>query len=284
MDVQEKIKKLSAPVPFRGNCQYKAPYSRELEGKAFDLVFDDGYELSMSFPTRDKILLSENGGPACLDTCYCMKAEEGAYLLLTEKKDSKPRAGLVLALDVNAGLVTADFMLQGTDPTYPDLVTRTVRFGYIKDGDRPAPVERHYYTRELIGKKIEWRYSPEFAIVHVYCGAETYFATMRNVTPEQAEKFRKEREALGLPPIPLTTEPTFYVHIRDNLFLLSFVEKNLGSGTQGLFLINTDRLTDVGCFWGTNPDRAPEGYMFSAYGQWVTEHLPQEDILADQFR
>lgn len=267
---KQQMEKLMAPVPFVGNCQYKAPYSRELEGRAFDIIFDDGYRLDISFPTRDKVLWSENGEAARLDTCYCMKAEEGAYLLMTEKKDSAPRTGLIMVLDLNTRLVTGNFVQQGTDPAYPKLVTRTVRFGYVRDGERPAPTERHYFTREMVGKKIEWAYSPEFSIIHVYLSENTYCFSMLE---RQKEQIRAE----GRTPPGRIEEPTFYVHIRDNLVLISFVEKNAGSGTEGLFLINTDRVTDVGCFWGTAPTGDPEGYMFSAYGKWVTERVPEED-------
>jgi hypothetical protein len=273
--VPKGMEKLMPETPFIGNCQYKAPYSRELEGKTFDLLFDDGHEMMVTFPSRDKIIYNENDEIHC-DNYLCMKAADTAFLLLTEQKHISPRTGLLMLLDFSTNLVTGIFVSQGTVSNFPNLVTRTVRFGVIRNGNSPLPSQRHYFTEELLGKKIEWAYSPEFRIIHVYCGKDSYFAAME---PKLGEKYRKQREAEGLKPIPLTTEPSIYIHLRDNLFLFSFIEKNLGSGTQGLMVINTDSVTDVGCFWGTNPVGDPEGYLFSAYGRWVTERLPEEALL-----
>lgn len=268
------VEDLMYSTPFEGLSQYRAPYCRELEGRTFDVVFDDGYEMTLSFPSRDKILLTENG-TVHMETCHCMKAEDTAYFIMVERRNATPRAGIMMVLDLNTNLVTGVFVEQGAVSDFPGLVTRVVRFGAISDGDNPLPTQRHHYTDELIGKKIEWIYNPQFRIIHVYLAPDSYCFAFNAEMRKQMEQTAREN---GREPVRSVQEPSIYVKLRDNLYLFSFIEKNGGSGTEGMMIINTDRVTDVGSFFGLNPEGKPEAYMFSAYGHWVTEHLEEEDM------
>lgn len=274
----DAVENMMYTTPFEGLSQYKAPYSRELEGKAFDLVFDDGYGMNIAFPTRDKIQYTENGEPARMDICHCMKAEDDVYLVFAEKKNVSPRSAIILVLDMGTGLVTGNFAQQGAVASFPGLVTRTVRFGYIQNGERPAPADRHYFTDEMNGKKIEWTYNPFFKIIHCYLNRnEYYFALNEDMRARRAAARPDEPQ----PDEPIVViEPSIFIHIRDNLYLFSWIEENGGSGTEGLIVANKDRAHDVGCFFGLNPEGNPEAYMFSAYGQWITDRLPEEDVAA----
>lgn len=271
------VEELMYSTAFEGLSQYKSPCSRELEGKSFDIAFDDGCEMDVSFPSRGKILYSENGGSACLETCRCMKAADTAYLVLVERRGAKPRAGFMLVLDLESRLVTGNFVQQGAVSSFPGLVTRTVRFGAIRDGDKPLPENRHHFTDELVGRKIEWTYNPDFHIIHVYLTPDSYCFALNPEMRRRTEEARQEQDRGPMRPV---REPSIYIKLRDNLFLFSWIEENGGSGTEGLIVANTDSLTDVGCFFGLNPEGKPEAYLFSAYGRWVEEHLPEEDLFS----
>ena len=262
-----------------GLSQYRTPYSRELEGKYFDLVFDDGSEMAVSFPARNKISFDLNG-VRHTENGYVMKADDGAYFVMTEVAGSKPREGLMLLLDTDESLVTADFVKMGAVAERPNLVTREVKFGAIRYGDEPLPEKRHHYTQDLVGKKIDWTYNPKFQITHVYLKNNYYTVALND---EMKARLRAEREANpeaeSRPRMdPYYEEDCIYIKLRDNLYMFSFIEKN-GGGTQGMMIINTDRVHDVGSFWGPSPDGGNEAYMFSAYGRWVREHIPEDDTL-----
>ncbi len=268
-------------VTFPGLSQYRTPYSRELEGKNFEFIFDDGAEMYISFPARNTAEFRVKGEELHREAAYVMKAEEGAYYVMTEIAGSSPRTGYMIVIDVFERLVTAVFAKMGTVAERPNLVTREVKFGAIKDGDRPLPEKRTGWTTDLWGKKIDWTYNPDFTITHVYLKNNYYTVAFND---EMKEKMRKQREAdPNAQPVqenrpPYYEEDCLYIKLRENLYLFSFVEKN-GGGTQGLMIINTDRVHDVGSFWGPSPDGGNEAYMFSAYGKWVREHIPQDDTL-----
>ncbi len=263
---------------FTGLTQYRAPLSRELEGKYFDIVFDDGYKMFMSFPARNKVEIQDANGKH-FENCEVLKAEEGAFFIMCEFAGSNPRSAIMMVIDVFEKLVTCVFAKQGEDASFPELVTREVRFGALKDGDAPLPEKRHEYTRDLVGNKITWQYSPSFAVTHVYL-PDNYYTTHH--TAEENAKFDEMLKEKGLPPRkePYYEENCIYIKLRENLYLFSFVEKN-SSGTQGLMVINTDRITDVGCFWGTNREKVQEAYTFNAYGMWMREHVEEDDIVAN---
>ncbi len=271
------VENLMYSTPFEGLSQYKTPYSRELEGKNFDLIFDDGFEMNLFFPFRNKVLYSENDGSSHLDICHCMKADNELYLIMWERQKSDPRSGVILVLDLRNSLVTGNFVQQGTVPEFPGLVTRTVRFGAIRNGCHPLPGNRHYFTDEMSGKKIEWTYNPDFKIIHVYLSKDSYCFAFNH---EIRERLDNTRKAEGKEPLKPIIEPSIFIHIRDNIYLFSWIEENGGSGTQGLILANKDCATDVGCFFGLNPEGNPEAYMFSAYGKWINEPMPEDNLLS----
>jgi len=271
---------------FTGASQYRVPYCRELENKSFEFIFDDGYVMDVSFPLRDKMQFKSNkDGKVYLEEAHCLKIENDVYVVLCEIANSVPREGVILIIDTEKRLVTGNFVLQGTRPDFMNLVTRQVRFGAIKDGEKPLPQKRHHFTHDLEGKKIEWRYGPDFSIIHVYLADNKYTVAF---SEERKAQMRAAREANPEPqpeqenrrrmPIPYW-ENAIYIKIRENVYVFSFIEENLGSGTEGLMVINTDRVHDVGCFWGAAPDGSREGYMFCAYGKWVREHIPEDDTL-----
>ena len=264
---------------FAGLSQYRTPYSRELEGKSFDLIFDDGTEMAISFPSRNRMSFNF-GDSQYTETAYVMKADNGAYFIMTEVAGSSPREGLMLLLDTDESLVTGDFVKMGAVKERPNLVTREVRFGAIRYGDEPLPKKRHAYTHDLEGKKIDWTYNPSFQITHVYLKNNYYTVAFNDEMKARLQAAREadpERDARPRMD-PYYEEDCIYIKLRENLYMFSFIEKN-GGGTQGMMIINTDRVHDVGCFWGPSPDGGNEAYMFSAYGRWVRDPIPEDDTL-----
>ena len=264
-----------------GLSQYRTPLSRELEGQSFEFIYDDGSEMSVRFPGRNRIAVTD-GGETYHAPCQVQKADDGAYFVLAEIPNSDPRTAYMLVIDVLENLVTCVHAKQGTDKSFPNLVTREVRFGAFPDGEGRLPEHRTGYTKDLIGKKIDWTYNPEFTVMHVYL-PENYYTTARNAEMKakmqaRMEEFKKNNPGVELPKRmdPYYEGDCLYIKLRENLYLFSFVEKNSGSGTQGMMIINTDRITDVGCFWGSNRQNEREGYTFSAYGRGVREEIPED--------
>ncbi len=275
------VESMMYTTQFEGLSQYKVPYTRELEGKCFEIVFDDHSVFTIVFSARDTALFSYNGTDFCKEACHVMKAEDEAYLVFVDQKNHVPRKGFLLVIDLENDLVTGTFMQQGKRADFPGLVSREIKFGAIREGDKPLPEERHAFTTDLIGKKIEWTYNPNFSIIHVYLTPTTYYWAVNDRMKEMMQAARAAEGRGNEPMVPIIEESA-YVKIRDNLYVFTFIEEHQGSGTQGFFVINTDRLNDCGVFFGNNPQGEPEGYMITAFGHWVTERIPYEDMIDEQ--
>ena len=74
-------------------------------------------------------------------------------------------------------------------------------------------------------------------------------------------------------------EKAVYVKIREGLYVVSFTEQSMSKrgkiGNSLLFLMNTDRLHDVGRSFGHTgqfggASYRPENYLFGAYGEYMT--------------
>ena len=276
IEVSKAVQEARKAVFPGGLSQYRGPFSRELEGQQFEFVMDEGPAITVSFPGRNMAVITDGGEPMTA-TCQTQKAEDGAYFVLAEIRGIKPRTAYMMVIDLFENLVTVVKAEQGRVESFPNLVTRKVRFGAIPDAEGNLPEKRAAYTKDLVGKKIDWTYNPEFSIIHVYLD-ENYYTTARN---EEMKKKMEEARKKDPGRFPKRMDPYYekdclYIKLRENLYLFSFVEFNSGSGTQGMMIINTDRLTDVGCFWGSNRENVQEGYTFSAYGKWVREEIPED--------
>ncbi len=266
-DANETVESRMFNNPFEGISQYRNPLCFELAGKTTTILFDDGGALYIKWINGRYAEFKDEKGNTRIDSYQCTKAEDGVYLVLIDRKDLMPREGLILVIDMSEGLVTANFAKQGTYPNFPELVRANIRFGYIhKDGKKP-PEKRHAFTTDLIGKKFEWNYTPEFRICHIYMAPDHY---RWGQTKESRTKYNI--------PVNDRSQSAFYIKLRDNLYIFSWIEDNGGGGTEGFIVLNKDRLTDTGCFFGcAGPDKHQEAYLFCAYGKEVTEHLDDED-------
>ena len=102
---------------FTGLSQYRIPYSRELEGKYFKLVFDNGTIVILTFPARNAVEIQINDEKRLSEDAYVQKAEEGAYLVMTEIAGSSPRTAYMFVIEDKATktkiLHTGDFRRHG---------------------------------------------------------------------------------------------------------------------------------------------------------------------------
>ena len=156
-------------------------------------------------------------------------------------------------------------------------------FGAVLRPDGTLNDKRHGYTTDMIGRAVLWTYSPTFRIVHVYRTERYYNVTMprsdRPPTPEQIEEGKAMAESFAGYKDP--TEPALYIRIKKGIYVFAFAEQNLekftGPKTRGnslAFLMDLERMFDVGRSFGTNANQQPENYCFGAYGQEIP--FPEE--------
>ena len=199
-----------------------------------------------------------------------------AYFVNFELTGVQPRTNITLLLDTLTRLVTVVTTWAGVKPQYPTLCDDKFEFGAIEADGLPLPNKRHRYTTDLVGKRIHWHYSPEFSIIHVYYHPNFIRATF---TPERLAKMpppTPERRA-AWKEHPYDEKAT-YVKMREGLYIVAFVEQSMarsgGTGNSLLFMMDTDRLHDVGRSFGhagdySGPGYKPENYLFGAYGEYA---------------
>jgi putative NADH-flavin reductase len=257
---------------FEGMSQYRDPLNFELEGREYKLVFDDGTSYIVTFNTADTLTWKEIGGDTFTEYYECAKVDELTYFVNWEFARLKPRINITLVLDIEQNLVSKVKTWTKHNPQYPALCENEVIFGAIAVTGLPLPEKRHAFTEDLIGRRILWHYSPDLDIIHVYYNPHRQCVTFP--------------EGRGWGDIPVDVwnaileanpydEPAWYVKIKENTYLVSVIEEQMakrGSGNSLLFLIDTERVHDVGRSFGVAgqlPDLLPENYIFGAYGDFV---------------
>jgi putative NADH-flavin reductase len=258
---------------FEGMSRYRPPLNFELAGKQYKLVFDDHTEIAVSFISGDTLSWSELGGTTQTEYYECAKIDEITYFVNFEFKRLKPRTNITLVLDLEQSLVSKVKTWTRFDPQYPTLCENEVVFGAIAVPGLPLPEKRHGFTTELVGKRIQWHYSPELEIIHVYYNPHHQCVTF------------PEGKGWGDIPVDIWNaileanpydEPAWYVKIKENCYLVSVIEQNMAKRGMGgnslLFLIDAERVHDVGRSFGhagQAPEYVPENYIFGAYGDFV---------------
>ncbi|MDR0999946.1 MAG: NAD(P)H-binding protein [Clostridiales bacterium] len=262
---------------FEGMSQYRAPLNFELAGKEFKLVMNLEKDFYVKFLSGTLLEWNEWGASATKESYECGKVDELTYFVNFELAGVKPRTNISLVLDMEQRLVTFVRSVTNFNDKWPYLIKSDFDFGAIDLEGYPLPFIRHGYTADLVGKRIHWRYTPKWEIIHVYYSP--YY--MRGTFPPDSPALR------GMPaPTPEDMEnwskypydePTTYIKIKDGVYLVSCIEQNMSrrgaTGNSLLFLMDTKRLHDVGRSFGHTGQKEGnvhgENYLFSAYGEFV---------------
>jgi len=212
---------------------YTPPDCDDLQGKT--LTFrGEGKVFVFEFFADNKIVFTDCDGKAhdCLGNVKTMDGE--VYFINHLVYGYAFGRQISLIADLKNGCATVVDAHFGTPNSNID-VGREFIFGALDGYYNGAPL--HGFTDELVGTAIEWCYNPgQMLIKHAYV-SNTYYT-------------------YGAPTRQggwMATNPADYVKVRDNLFIFSFVEERQ-AGLQALFLIDTEKLHDVGSFFGIHDD------------------------------
>jgi len=265
--------------------QYRQPLNYELTGRSFTLIMDSGYDYELTFDSCESLSYREKGKKKKSYPYEVLKGDETTYFVNVPLKPEGPgRVCLTLILDLQNSLVTTVTAVDGYNPKHPRLMKTENDFGAIMRDDGTIPAVRHGYTDEMVGTAIRWRYGST-DVIHVYCSERYYrLKTAPDVIAKQdpdspSARNRRSFEERGI----VYEEPCDYIKIKDGLYVFSMTEFHMAQelpagGSNLLFLMDLNRLIDVGRAFGWNPQNEPEIYTYSAYGQYVDcdEYLKPE--------
>ncbi len=255
---------LPKPKQFEGMSQFRPPLCYELVGRKFDLVMDDGYDYTLEFLDREKLSWTKVGYESYTLKYDCLKGDEDTYFVNLEKLKDANHTVYTYILDLEQSLVTWVTARMFVHPDIPKLPYTHFEFGAIRKADGTVPTIRHGYTAEMVGTAIEWNYGT-FKVVHVY-SSERYHRADLN-------KMRQWRKLPEGAPMRVPEDPSDYVKIKDGLYVFSLIEERGArserkKGNNLLFLMNLNRMYDVGRSYGHNDVGDEENYTYGAYGEY----------------
>lgn len=131
-----------------------------------------------------------------------------------------------LVMDLETNLATVVIANISENEIYPRDVKHTIHFATINGNI----AKTHSYSTDLVGKAILWEmpsYTNKPPIKHIYLSPMYYGIYMT-----------RNDECY------MTADPADYVKLKDNLYLISIIEKHR-SGIQLTFVINTELVEDV---------------------------------------
>jgi hypothetical protein len=273
--------------------QYRPYLNYELAGKSIQLVYDDGQSYFLNFVDQETVLIGTYGAAPRIEHWDAYKGDEITYLVHIEFKNEKPRRASTFILDMENGLTTRIDTKNGFEPEYPRWSVNSPAFGAIKIPGKALSAARHGFTKDLVGVKIQWNYFDAGGLIHIYkektvrLGFDpAYLAVVRENARREGRPEMPEPKPDD-PPLMLFDEPSYYIKIKDDMYLLCYSEANsthvdpkIGGG-DGVLMINTKKIMDGGRFFGLRDDGSPLNQMIGAYGKFFYEKLKEEDWPSD---
>jgi len=226
----------------------QAPWSGEDKSLRYDYEFLSGTEL------RFRI----SDGEWKEATYYCMESDRNLFYFCHLETGAEDFANLAQVVDMDNGLTTTVRTGIGNWRSEWEAGSR-VYFGTLKYGDiKPPFARRHYFTDELVGTVLAWKYSDTMASIHVYSSPESYSWTI----------FQQDNSGGAT-----WSSPSFYIKIRPEVYLFQWVEEKC-NGSLGLLMFNRKIQHDSGFFYGVTHD----GLRLEITGAYMRE-LGKYDIL-----
>ena len=264
---------------FEGISHYRSPLCRELSGLEFHFVMDNGKEYYAKF-SDDSVMWSDVEETSCCSDVYeCLKIEDGLYFINSEVSSAPERTGLTLVMDIDNMLVTCVVARMEGKTGRSALYTKTeIVFGALRGLNNSICNERHWFTADLVGKAIQWTYSPYFSIIHTYPSERYYRPILVYYYDDRNEPVVGAVEMVH-PIIPWPTDresPTDWVKIREGIYLLNIIEVSHPELLEEpkknclTFVFDLKRMRNYGRAFGyTEGSHVPENYVFSAFGRFI---------------
>jgi hypothetical protein len=225
-----------------------SPLSGALSGKTLKIVTDKGPTLDYSFKAPNRLTISENGAGAVAAGYGAQSL--GRLTVFTHLIPSTQR-GYAVVVDQESGLATVvELWFSGYQDNRE--VQREIYYGYADQPGKPAPTARHLLSNQLEGHGYHWTQDNGAQTLEFYPSvAYSHFVELTRLGGE-----------LGY------CGPSDYVKIDDNHFIYTRTECEF-SGTFTLYVLDLNRLEQVGLRLGFNAQDALEYYVFRGKGEWL---------------
>ena len=225
-----------------------SPLSDVFAGKSLKIVLDNGPTLTYRFADRTRLSVSE-GDAAVVQAGYGALTLD--RLALFSHLIPKTQRGYVVVVDQDTNLATA-FELWFSGYQDNREVQRQVYQGYVEQAGATAPAARHGITNRIEGKGYYWKQDTGVETLEFY--PSVLYSNFVELT-----RFGGELSWCA---------PSDYIKISDDKYIYSRVEAEF-SGTMTTYVLDPNRIEQVGVRLGFDDTDALEYYMFRGRGEWV---------------
>jgi hypothetical protein len=251
--IADKLSKVSGPTS-------ASPLAEVFVGKSIKIVTDKGPTLDYTFSKNNRLSLTENGGGA-------VNAGYGALTLSNIAFFSHlipgTQRGYAVVIDQGTNLATVfELWFNGYEDKRE--VQREIYYGYVDQPGQAAPTARHVTTNRVEGKGFYWKQD---------AGAETleFFPSAAYSNFVELSRFGGELSFCG---------PSDYIKINDDFCIYTRTECEF-SGTFTAYVIDLNRVEQVGVRIGFDANDALEYYVFHGEGEWLGQ-LAQFEKFGDE--
>lgn len=220
-----------------GFDEYRPSLSRELDGRTITVTArftgtEDDFTLTHSFTETDLhwSVVTSDGEQSGTDSYELFEMQPGLFYLHYRRSGSDHPVVISAALDLSSGQVTGALGELGLEP-HPHLARQKWFQGQIVGSDAD-PSNAHPMTDELIGRRIRYAYSSDDVYDHIYLNENLFTWICLGGTE------------LGVG----DTDSCTYWKLRENTYLFSWLEKNVG--VEGMVLIDLNAYRTVGIQFG----------------------------------
>ncbi len=229
------------------------PDVADLAGKSFDLHFENGWVITHTFDSADKLIWQIKGEAESFAESYNAVCPRAGIYFVDFEKQSEPGTTVSLVLDLNQGICTAAIsVMPEQEKIKQPLLERALAGEKLTSVcvdffravvDRPFTDDDHSFhplTEELLGWRVEYSYTDEEVYEHIYLRPNAY-----------TWNCLKGNE-VGL----CDTDYCSYRKIADDLYLFVWQEKIVP--TTGIIMIDFQAMRTCGKIVGYQGESADQ--------------------------
>lgn len=214
----------------------RLPQTDELAGKTIEIIFADGGKLNMSFEEGNVLsweATGESWSGSGNESYDGVGIGEGAYWVDFSISERKVESLTVLFHPQTGWALAIHSLVHGEDFTTETRVMQSFHPGYVEGkSEAVLPVE----TRDLIGKRTLFRYSPNHLYEHIYLSSRRF--VWHNLVGEQRGHAAAEYATTW--------------KLEDGLYAFTWREEKIPVGT--VFVFDYARGRSTGKFIGLTSD------------------------------
>lgn len=242
-------------------------------GKFLRIITDNGPSLDYRFATANRLSVSENGGRAIKvgygaltlgDVVLISHMTPGTLRGYTVIVDRRTKLASVFEIWFGGDIWTGGFGDKQATIKVPREVQREVHVGYIDEPNVIPPKDRFQRTNRLEGRGYHWRQDN---------GVETleFYPSKSYSNFVELTRFGGEMSFCS---------PSDYIQVDEKLYIYQRTECEF-SGVMTLYVLDSNRVEQIGVRLGFDENDKLEYYMFRGKGEWlgqIAQYEPFGDI------